>query len=316
MITADEFDSRKVVARVDGVMKALYMFRRLESGDLECVSEIDSRSPSFCLNPRDVYFLYPEMASLYGGVPDPNQESNFPERISYFPCGPPDFLSVKAVSKEARGRFLSEAQIRSLATVGNGLEVCISRIPNSGRGVFATRDYEKGVIVTLYFGHSFGEKHRVMLQEAGRGTHAKPLHSKHQYLDGVKTVFKGMHAAQLLNHATGGMCNCAWAYLESRPITGERLLAVVAKRAIKAGEELYVSYGKKFWDELNIKPLHPPRSESLRCEPEITQLLSSGAIRRISLIIHSLDSKSWAVISVELGELIQDILDLIACSEV
>lgn len=46
---------------------------------------------------------------------------------------------------------------------------------------------------------------------------------------------------------------------------------------------------------------------------KLTQLLSSVAIRRIGLIIQSLDSQSWAVIRVELGELIQDLLDLIAC---
>jgi len=48
-----------------------------------------------------------------------------------------------------------------MATVGNGIEIRLSTVPNAGNGVFATRDFPRGAPITMYVGkaitHSQGK---------------------------------------------------------------------------------------------------------------------------------------------------------------
>ena len=210
-----------------------------------------------------VYFIYADLADRLGLNPDPEQDSYFPELVKVYegpvkrPFGT-NSTGVHTNPPVVKANRVSRDDLQRISTVGNGLDVRITRIPNSGRGVFANRNFTQGEIITLYFGHAFGEAHRKLLQREGRGTHAKPIDFKHRYLDGVKRVFMGMHAGQLLNQGTPGACNCDWATLELRSNNAERILAIRAIRDILAGEELYISYGKKYWDEIQMCPNDVP----------------------------------------------------------
>ena len=226
-------------------------------------SHMASHSCTHTIPVAAVYFIHADLATRCGLDPDPGQDSFFPELVTVYdgpiqqPFGKIEKGST-GTNSVIKGNRVSLDDLGRICTVGNGLEVRISRIPNAGRGVFTNRNFRQGELVTLYFGHAFGEAHRKLLQQEGRGTHAKPVDFKHRYLDGVKTVFNGMHAGQLLNQGTPEACNCDWATLELWSNNAEKVLAIRATRDILAGEELYVSYGKKYWDELEMTPNEVP----------------------------------------------------------
>jgi hypothetical protein len=134
----------------------------------------------------------------------------------------------------------------------------MSRIPSAGRGVYATREFQANELVTLYFGHVFGEVQRRHMQARAMGTHSKPVQFKLSYLDGVKEAFEGMPAGQLLNEGTKTFQNCDWITLEVFPSSGEKVVGIRAMRRVFVGEELYVSYGQKFWSEQGEIPADPP----------------------------------------------------------
>ena len=237
--------------------------KELSIGSKRRLTHMAPHSSTCTIPVAAVYFIHADLARISGLDPDPDQDSHFPELVKQYdgPIKQPFRVSkdhLERTEPVIKANRISRDELQLISTVGKGLDVRISRIPNSGRGVFALRNFEQGEIVTLYFGHPFGEAHRKLLQEEGRGTHAKPVDFKHKYLDGVKSVFMGMHAAQLLNQGSSEACNCDWATLELRSNNAEKILAIRAVRDIKAGEELYISYGKKYWDEIQKTPHKVP----------------------------------------------------------
>jgi hypothetical protein len=151
--------------------------------------------------------------------------------------------------------------VSSVPVLGRGLDVRISRIPGAGRGVFTTRVFEKNEAITLYCGHLFGELQRKWMQSGSTGTHCKPLTQKLTYLDGVKTVLKGMHVGQLVNHSDT-LANSKFVTIDLLPFTGERVIALKAIRAIQCGEEIYVQYGSRFWAEQQAEPIEAPEFDN------------------------------------------------------
>lgn len=206
---------------------------------------------------KSVYFINP---SKYF---HPSQDEYFPELIRSFPGAvwqpsrPAGARSeITRLIKSTTSGFVQESKLKHIPVLGDGIELRVSRIPNSGRGVFVTRDFHEGEVITLYFGHVFGEQERAWMQYHNMGSHCKPLQYKHSYLDGVKTAFVGMHAGQLLNQGDANTRNCEWITLETK--TSKRFVAIRATRYIFPGEELYISYGKKFWDEQLASPTPVP----------------------------------------------------------
>lgn len=225
-----------------------------------------SRTKVLTIPSQSVYFINPEKASAVGLDPHPDQDSFFPDLIRDVP-GPissphritSPFPSDSRVFVPTRGSGrISVKSIRKSPVLGTGIELRESRIPSSGRGVFAARDFLQNELVTLYFGHVFGEAHRIHMQAAQVGSHCKSLQFKHSYLDGVKVAFSGMPAGQLLNQGGKKTVNCDFTNLEIHPGSGEKLVGIRALRDIFPGEELYVNYGLKFWSEQGLVPADPP----------------------------------------------------------
>jgi hypothetical protein len=217
---------------------------------------------------ESVLFVNVNLAKRMGIAPLTDQLNLFPEYMDTYedailqpsPVTVPFPDSNRVLVPPRPTCQLTHEEIRRIPVVGKGIELRMSRVPDGGRGVFATRDFAPNELVTLYFGHRFGEAHRKHIQQNNRGTHVKPLQFKHEYLDGIKIALGGMHAGQLLNQGSFSYQNCDWVLIDVRPSSGERLLGIRAIRRIFPGEELYVSYGKKFWDELEMKdPKDPPR---------------------------------------------------------
>jgi len=213
-----------------------------------------------------VFFVNFEEASRKGFNPPANQGSDFAS-VVHCPGEPIDKPSFGDTISNTMDRLYLKTStgfasmpkhfIDRVSVLGSGLDVRISRIPDSGRGVYATRMFDRHEIITLYCGHVFGEAQRKWLQREGLGTHSKPLTQKLTYLDGVKLALKGMHVGQLVNHSD--VCaNSKFVTVDLLPFTGERVIALKATRVILTGEEIYVQYGTKFWSEQGATPTQAP----------------------------------------------------------
>lgn len=239
-----------------------------ESG-CTCSGTHRQRNNNFMMIPaQSVFFVNYDVAKDVGLDPHPNQAAFFPEHLTDIPPAigqpsnkkPPTAYppGERVIMPNRPTCRLAIDSLRKASVLGKGIEIRMSRIPESGRGVFATRDFETNELITLYFGHFFGEAQRVWMQQCNLGSHAKPLQFKHTYLDGVKVALTGMHAAQLLNQGSPVFQNCDWVTVDVYPSSGEKVMAIKAIRPIYAGEELYVCYGQKFWDEQVEHPRDPP----------------------------------------------------------
>lgn len=238
-----------------------------ESGST-CSGTHRQRNNNFMMIPaQSVFFVNYDVAKDVGLDPHQNQAAFFPEHLTDIPPAIDQPSKKKPTAYPPSERVIMPNRptcrlaielLRKASVLGKGIEIRMSRIPDSGRGVFATRDFEANELVTLYFGHCFGEAQRIWMQQCNLGSHAKPLQFKHTYLDGVKVALTGMHAGQLLNQGSPVFQNCDWVTVDVYPSSGEKVLAIKAIRPIFAGEELYVCYGKKFWDEQVEYPRDPP----------------------------------------------------------
>lgn len=112
---------------------------------------------------------------------------------------------------------------------------------SAGLGLFAGEDIPKGVCIIEYVG-------RVIFKEEETNSRSKYLFqvNKNKTLDGKPRVNK----AGYINHSCRP--NCEVEIHKAR-------VFVLARRAIKAGEELNYDYGKEYFDE-HIKPF------GCRCE--------------------------------------------------
>ena len=215
-----------------------------------------------------IYFLNHETGIKIGVYAHPDQSSFFPELIVNLPDpitqpfaelvnDARDHSRVIVACRNSTGR-IPASSVDLISIIGRGVELRVSRIAGAGRGVYVTRPFQVNEVITLYFGHIFGERQRQHMQSAGIGTHCKPLQLKHSYLDGVKTAFTGMGAGQLVNQGSKSTINCDWVYLDIHPGSGEKLIGLRATRKIYPGEELYVHYGSKYWSEQSYEPTPPP----------------------------------------------------------
>jgi hypothetical protein len=125
-------------------------------------------------------------------------------------------------------------------------DIELNKSPLGGKGVFATRDFRKGEVV---------EEAPIMTAPSGRwGTALK------DYLftdtDATKNVLVLGYGA-MYNHADKPN-------LEYEMGDGDDTFRYVATRAIKAGEELLISYGSEWWQSRTKIKRELTRREQLK----------------------------------------------------
>lgn len=146
------------------------------------------------------------------------------------------------------------------ATIGNGVEVRASKLgPNANLGLFATRRFETGDLVTEYDGCVIDEREAKARQEKKISTHIRSLGPKHASIDGrdvPNETWRG--GASFANDSFGRPpYNAKWE--QQRPgkhtvgvnRSGTNVFERVFLRATKQivpGDEIYVDYGKDFWE--------------------------------------------------------------------
>jgi hypothetical protein len=141
-----------------------------------------------------------------------------------------------------RGDYYRLAHARPLQ---EGVEARASGIPGAGLGLFATRDHAAGGVVCEYMGvtwrnaEAWRRADKSYLLKLGDGKYVDALYSPEVL-------------ARYINDCRGrrGGYNVAF---ERHPRDDKA--DVVALRDIRAGEELYIDYGRIYWLAYNL--MHP-----------------------------------------------------------
>jgi SET domain-containing protein len=130
------------------------------------------------------------------------------------------------------------------------LTVKTSQLPNSGKGLFTTTAIKKGEKVIEYEGEIIDWKEYEKRVELNKDGYLFFINKK-RCIDAFNTP---QHKARFANDAAGlgrvkGLKNnCVY------DIEGDKCF-IVATKNIAAGEEIFVSYSKEYWDciRYNIK---------------------------------------------------------------
>ena len=113
-----------------------------------------------------------------------------------------------------------------------GLRIKPSNIAGAGKGLYAAREFKKGESVTVYTGDVTTDP-----EEEHGGSHYVFALNRRVTIDAART---NTAPGRLANHASPG--NLTWV-VNNR----DRTVRLVATRAIRAGQELLVSYGQAYW---------------------------------------------------------------------
>ena len=123
------------------------------------------------------------------------------------------------------------------------LLVKTSQLPNSGKGLFTTTNIKKGTRVIEYLGEIIDWKEYERRVERDEDGYLFFINKKN-CIDAWNTP---QHKARFANDAAGlgrvkGLKNnCVYE-------TGENRCYILSTRDILAGEEIFVSYTKEYWD--------------------------------------------------------------------
>ena len=150
---------------------------------------------------------------------------------------------------------------RNSSTVGNGVEVRLSNIPNAGFGLFTTKNFKKGDTITEYDGKIIDRRTALQLRSEHKDTHLVALTTQHSAIDGLKKPIHGRGGASFANDINDtrryNVVFCKTFKVipglqDTRTGDFSDLTRVFLKatRDIQNGEEIYVNYGKSTRDRL------------------------------------------------------------------
>lgn len=141
-----------------------------------------------------------------------------------------------------------------------------SRIAGAGLGVFALRDFARGELVTEYCGDVVGRREAL----ARPRSHMRTLLAHFLYIDGARrppprgSDAWGGGVGSLANDGRDLLNNTEYVHRTDRATARPRIF-LRATRAIEAGDEVLVSYGRAYWSQSSSQSSSLVASESLRC---------------------------------------------------
>jgi len=138
-----------------------------------------------------------------------------------------------------------EVNWQSLSYLHRGLEVKLSTIPNAGRGVFTNKTFEEYDVICEYSGQViFASTFKNdFFYRAQLGSHYSIMGNK----DPIS------NPGSLINHRDPPNCyfyisNLLMGINENKGRKTSLRLFIVALTTILPGQELFLSYGKAYWD--------------------------------------------------------------------
>lgn len=125
-----------------------------------------------------------------------------------------------------------------------------SRLPGAGKGLFTTKDIKKGKKIIEYRGEIIDWKEYCKRVKEDKDGYLVYI-SRKKCIDAYNTP---QYKARYANDAEGLIRSKKYKNNAEYQIIGDKVY-LVATRDIKAGEEIFVSYSKDYWDAVkyNIK---------------------------------------------------------------
>jgi uncharacterized protein len=139
------------------------------------------------------------------------------------------------------------------------LEIKKSRIPGAGKGLFAKADFKRGERVIEYTGEIITWKECQKRNEALDGVGLYYFYVSDKKCIDAQNVPESL--ARYANDAAGFVRlpgfrnNARFEVIRSKPY-------IIASRNIKPGDEIYVSYGKEYWDAMRANGFDPNKKKA------------------------------------------------------
>jgi hypothetical protein len=118
----------------------------------------------------------------------------------------------------------------------NAISIGESSIKGAGKGVFAAADIPARRVLGWYRGRLLSRAELDAIYDGGRATYVLFV-GKNRYVDAVEPELRNWTALMNDTHGTSLRPNCTFTHAGT----------VKSLRRIRAGEELFVSYGKAYW---------------------------------------------------------------------
>ena len=123
------------------------------------------------------------------------------------------------------------------------LYVKTSQLPNAGKGLFSSIDIFKDEVISIFKGETLTDK------EAAKRAKNNEDGYFINMLDG--TILDSKHVACFAKYANDsqGFKKTAFPYNAEIGLSDDEEVCLIAIKKIKAGEEIFCSYGKKYWQK-------------------------------------------------------------------
>ena len=126
-------------------------------------------------------------------------------------------------------------------------EIKKSQLPSAGHGLWAKKNFKRGEVVVKYDGEIITWKECERRNEAQEGYGGYYMYiNKKKCIDAQHTIWAhGRYA-----NDAAGLCRVEGIRNNAKYEISKGEVFIVATRTIKAGEEIFVSYGKGYWNTM------------------------------------------------------------------
>ncbi|XP_069071100.1 N-lysine methyltransferase KMT5A isoform X2 [Pleurodeles waltl] len=166
-----------------------------------------------------------------------------------------DYFPVRRSGRKSKAELQSEEKLRIDELIKSGKEegMKIDFIDGKGRGVFATRDFNRGEFVVEYHGDLIEitdakKREALYAQDSSTGCYMYyfQYRSKTYCVDATRETNR---LGRLINHSKAGNCHTKLHDINTVPH-----LILIASRDIQAGEELLYDYGDRSKASIEAHP--------------------------------------------------------------
>jgi len=118
-----------------------------------------------------------------------------------------------------------------------------SQLPNAGRGLYTSIDIFKGEVISLFKGKRLSEKMAARLAQQNKDGYFINM------LDGSILDSREVHCFAKYANDSQGLGKTKFPYNAEISLDDDEQVCLLALKKIKAGEEIFCSYGKKYWQK-------------------------------------------------------------------
>jgi hypothetical protein len=138
-------------------------------------------------------------------------------------------------------------------TIGNGLEVKKSQIEGAGNGLYATRPFKKGEVITGYAGKeiSYDEAARRIAANPLAFSHMRTVERQHTLIYGKKKPRDGIYGGSFANDARNTQFHNNAKFFEKWDHKLAKYITVMkAEEDIEPQQEIFVGYENEYWKRM------------------------------------------------------------------